>query len=42
LNDRIGSAFYTTKNNANTLDTFFSTEAGQVRKLQPIHIRDEH
>jgi L-asparaginase len=33
LNDRIGSAFYTTKNNANTLDTFFSTEAGQVRTL---------
>ncbi|KAF2659213.1 Asparaginase/glutaminase, partial [Lophiostoma macrostomum CBS 122681] len=30
LNDRIGSAFYTTKNNANTLDTFFSTEAGQL------------
>ena len=27
---RIGSAFYTTKNNANTLDTFFSTEAGQL------------
>ncbi|KAH6614237.1 Asparaginase/glutaminase [Boeremia exigua] len=30
LNDRIGSAFYTTKNNANTLDTFSSTEAGQL------------
>ncbi|KAL6710411.1 hypothetical protein ACN47E_009357 [Coniothyrium glycines] len=30
LNDRIGSAFYTSKNNANTLDTFFSTEAGQL------------
>lgn len=30
LNDRIGSAFYTTKNNANTLDTFYSTEAGQL------------
>ncbi|CAO2654835.1 Nn.00g115680.m01.CDS01 [Neocucurbitaria sp. VM-36] len=30
LNDRIGSAFYTTKNNANSLDTFFSTEAGQL------------
>jgi L-asparaginase len=30
LNDRIGSGFYTTKNNANTLDTFFSSEAGQV------------
>ncbi|KAH7130462.1 Asparaginase/glutaminase [Dendryphion nanum] len=30
LNDRIGSAFYTTKNNANSLDTFFSAEAGQV------------
>jgi L-asparaginase len=30
LNDRIGSAFYTTKNNANTLDTFFSQEAGQL------------
>jgi L-asparaginase/Glu-tRNA(Gln) amidotransferase subunit D len=28
LNDRIGSAFYTTKNNANSLDTFYSTEAG--------------
>jgi L-asparaginase len=27
---RIGSAFYTTKNNANSLDTFFSTEAGQL------------
>jgi L-asparaginase len=26
---RIGGATYTTKNNANTLDTFFSTEAGQ-------------
>jgi L-asparaginase len=32
LNDRIGSAFYTTKNNANTLDTFFSEEAGQLGK----------
>ncbi|USP75933.1 L-asparaginase 2-4 [Curvularia clavata] len=30
LNDRIGSAFYTTKMNANTLDTFYSTEAGQL------------
>lgn len=30
LNDRIGSAYYTTKNNANSLDTFFSTEAGQL------------
>src|SRR5690242_13200694 len=30
LNDRIGSAFYTTKNNANSLDTFSSTEAGQL------------
>jgi L-asparaginase len=30
LNDRIGSAFYTTKNNANTLDTFASVEAGQL------------
>ncbi|KAF2708880.1 L-asparaginase [Pleomassaria siparia CBS 279.74] len=30
LNDRIGGATYTTKNNANTLDTFFSTEAGQL------------
>lgn len=30
LNDRIGSGFYTTKNNANTLDTFFSGEAGQL------------
>ncbi|KAF2032659.1 L-asparaginase [Setomelanomma holmii] len=30
LNDRIGSAFYTTKNNPNTLDTFFSTKAGQL------------
>lgn len=30
LSDRIGSAFYTTKNNANSLDTFFSTEAGQL------------
>lgn len=30
LNDRIGSAFYTSKNNANSLDTFFSTEAGQL------------
>lgn len=27
---RIGSAYYTTKNNANSLDTFFSTEAGQL------------
>jgi L-asparaginase len=33
LNDRIGSAFYTTKNNANTLDTFSSTEAGQLGVL---------
>lgn len=30
LNDRIGSAFYTTKNNANSLDTFYSTEMGQL------------
>ncbi|KNG47025.1 l-asparaginase protein [Stemphylium lycopersici] len=30
LNDRIGSAFYTTKMNANTMDTFYSTEAGQL------------
>lgn len=30
LNDRIGSAFYTTKMNANSLDTFYSTEAGQL------------
>lgn len=30
LNDRIGSAYYTTKNNANSLDTFYSTEAGQL------------
>ncbi|KAM3418838.1 hypothetical protein BST61_g4802 [Cercospora zeina] len=30
LNDRIGSAFYTTNNNANSLDTFYSTEAGQL------------
>ncbi|EOA87045.1 uncharacterized protein SETTUDRAFT_153805 [Exserohilum turcica Et28A] len=30
LNDRIGSAFYTTKMNANTLDTFYATEAGQL------------
>lgn len=30
LTDRIGSAFYTTKNNANSLDTFYSTEAGQL------------
>ncbi|CZT14232.1 related to asparaginase [Ramularia collo-cygni] len=30
LSDRIGSAFYTTKNNANSLDTFYSTEAGQL------------
>ncbi|KAK5090540.1 hypothetical protein LTR05_000713 [Lithohypha guttulata] len=30
LNDRIGSAWYTTKNNANSLDTFYSTEAGQL------------
>ncbi|EPY52259.1 L-asparaginase [Schizosaccharomyces cryophilus OY26] len=28
LNDRIGSAFYTTKTNGNTLDTFKSYEAG--------------
>jgi L-asparaginase len=27
---RIGSAFYTTKMNANSLDTFYSTEAGQL------------
>lgn len=33
LNDRIGSAFYTTKNNANTLDTFSSTEMGQLGTL---------
>lgn len=30
LNDRIGSAFYTTKNNANSLDTFHAREAGQL------------
>lgn len=30
LNDRIGSAYYTTKNNANSVDTFYSTEAGQL------------
>ncbi|KAK4504954.1 hypothetical protein PRZ48_002917 [Zasmidium cellare] len=30
LNDRIGGAYVTTKNNANSLDTFFSTEAGQL------------
>lgn len=30
LSDRIGSAFYTTKNNANSLNTFSSTEAGQL------------
>lgn len=30
LNDRIGSAFVTTKNHANSLDTFFSEEAGQL------------
>ncbi|KAF2836987.1 L-asparaginase [Patellaria atrata CBS 101060] len=30
LNDRIGSAFYTTKNNANSIDTFYSMEAGQL------------
>ncbi|KAF7192655.1 L-asparaginase 2-4 [Pseudocercospora fuligena] len=30
LNDRIGNTFYTTKNNANSLDTFFSTEARQL------------
>lgn len=30
LTDRIGSAFYTTENNANSLGTFFSTEAGQL------------
>lgn len=30
LSDRIGSAFYTTKNNANSLDTFYSTEVGQL------------
>lgn len=30
LNDRIGSAYVTTKNNANSLDTFYSTEAGQL------------
>jgi L-asparaginase len=30
LRSRIGSAFYTTKNNANSLDTFYSTEAGQL------------
>ncbi|KAM0716701.1 hypothetical protein Q7P37_008146 [Cladosporium fusiforme] len=33
LNDRIGSAFYTTKNNANTMDTFTSTEMGQLGTL---------
>lgn len=30
LNDRIGSAFYTTKTNGNTLDTFKSYEAGSL------------
>ncbi|RVX75215.1 hypothetical protein B0A52_00567 [Exophiala mesophila] len=30
LNDRIGSAYYTTKNSANSLDTFYSTEMGQL------------
>ncbi|KAL1639520.1 hypothetical protein SLS58_007824 [Diplodia intermedia] len=30
LNDRIGSAFYTQKNNANSLDTFYATEQGQL------------
>jgi len=30
LYSRIGSAFYTTKMNANSLDTFYSTEAGQL------------
>ncbi|KAL1631754.1 hypothetical protein SLS56_004273 [Neofusicoccum ribis] len=30
LNDRIGNPFYTTKNNANSLDTFFATEQGQL------------
>ncbi|KJX98000.1 hypothetical protein TI39_contig446g00002 [Zymoseptoria brevis] len=30
LNDRIGSAWYTTKMNANSLDTFKSTEVGQL------------
>ncbi|KIV92971.1 hypothetical protein PV10_04221 [Exophiala mesophila] len=30
LNDRIGSAWYATKMSANSLDTFYSTEAGQL------------
>lgn len=30
LNDRIGSATFTTKMDSNTLDTFFSLEAGQL------------
>jgi L-asparaginase len=30
LNDRIDSAWYTTKMNANSLDTFTSTEVGQL------------
>ncbi|OQE17606.1 hypothetical protein PENSTE_c020G06636 [Penicillium steckii] len=30
LNDRIGSAYTTTKNNANSLDTFYATEQGQL------------
>lgn len=30
LNDRIGSAFYTTKSNANTLDTFRALEQGYL------------
>ncbi|KAL1597759.1 hypothetical protein SLS60_008246 [Paraconiothyrium brasiliense] len=30
LNDRIGSAYYTTKSNSNALDTFVSVEAGQL------------
>lgn len=30
LSDRIGSAFVTTKNHANSLDTFYSEEAGQL------------
>ncbi|KAH7064979.1 L-asparaginase [Macrophomina phaseolina] len=30
LNDRIGNPFYTTKNSANSLDTFYATEQGQL------------
>ncbi|KAF2135429.1 uncharacterized protein K452DRAFT_323064 [Aplosporella prunicola CBS 121167] len=30
LNDRIGAAFYATKNSANSLDTFYATEQGQL------------